>query len=246
MNALRSSMLVVVVLVSVAAVVVAPAFATPQITASSGTRAVSPFITPVQARSPAQNSESTAVSTNLRIGFAALGINIVCNEAHFSGYVDTATHTQLRMTSVSFGNRTAGSCRVDPLGGTITNTTITCTATTRAPWSLHIRTIDSATSSRGSINLTSACTFVMNIGTARCRLTMAPGQSMSPVTYTSAAATRRLTISETGSTLRVTIVDNGGASRCSLTGSFASNITGDYALTPDTRTDTVLAVTAGS
>jgi hypothetical protein len=233
-------------LVAAAVVVVSPAFATPQITASSGSRAVSPFITPVQARSPAQNSESTALSTNSRLGIPALGANFRCSESHVSGYVDTATHTQVRLTSMSFGNNVPGSCRIDPIGGAIPGTLVTCTATTRNPWMLHVRTIDSATSSRGSVNLTSACTFVMNVGTSICRVTFAGGQSLSPVTYTWAVATRRLTISEVGSTFRVTIVDGGGASRCTLAGSFAASFTGDYTITPDTRSDAVLTVTAGS
>jgi hypothetical protein len=236
MRWLRSSGIVALACLSALVVVGPPAFATPNITASSGTSPVSPFITPIGNT----RSASTARSTDSAFSLPSIGVTMSCTTSTVSGYVDT-THTQLRLTSVSFGGGDARrNCRVTPAGTIDNRPDITCTATSANPWFLHVKNTNAATrSSSGTINPTSACTILMTFGgvpttivvdaNQSCRTNVGGGNN-----YTQ--ATRRLSIiCSVLTTIR-------GATRASTTSTFAGN----YNVTPDTRRDGLLTVTAAS
>jgi hypothetical protein len=240
MKIIKASMLLLLILVSAAIVLASPVFATPNITASSGSRPVSPFFTPSIFASPAPNGMFTGAAPSARFGFPTHTFTVSC-AASLSGYVNSFTHTQIRLTSALLGSAT-GCISTPPRSETIPQ--FTCTVTTRDPWLFHARAIDAFGSAVGSINLTSACTFVMNFGTASCRVTIASGQSISPVSYS--PSMRRLGLSETGRTLIGTMVDNRGATRCAFVGSSAVSLVGTYTFNPDTPLEPPWTITSAS
>ena len=180
----RALALVVLLLVSAMVVVASPAFATPNLTASSGTRTVAPFITPV---GDSARSNIIATSTDSRFVFPA-GIVIRCRTATFGGFVGS-THTQVAITSFTYGNGAPGACDA---GGFGANTSIDGGATTTAPWFLHIRSFQAGNgSASGTINVTRAFpAFTLFAGA--CQVTIA-AQSLD-VTYTN--ATRLFVVSD--------------------------------------------------
>jgi hypothetical protein len=121
MKAIRSGLLAALVLVTAVVVIASPAFATPNITASSGTRAVSPFFTPIGSTT----SASAGFSTDFRFNFDGT-FSVTCRRAIAWFYVP-ATHTQGLVTSLRFGEpgRSPTECGVNFIfGGTIEGTQI--------------------------------------------------------------------------------------------------------------------------
>ena len=235
MKHFRNSVLIALVLMAASVVVAAPAFATPRLTESTGSSAVSPFITPIGTTT----STSVGTSTNSNLALPSSGSTVSCTTSTVSGYVDR-THTQLKLTAVSFGGGDAArNCRVAPAGRVDNTPDITCTATSAAPWFLHVRTVISATSSSGTVNLTSSCTVRLTI-TGRGDNTVVSidaGQSCQPNaggnTYTSAA--RSLVVD-----CRVLATINNP--RLSTQSTFR----GTYSIRPTTARDANLTVTAAS
>jgi hypothetical protein len=236
MGLLRGAVLAALVLASASILIGSPAFATPNLTASSGTRAVSPFITP----STNTTSLYTAASTDSQLVLPALGSTVSCRTASVSAYAST-THTQLRLVSVIFGN--GSDCSVSP-AGTVEEQPINCTATSANPWLLHIRSLPGGTSAAGTPNVTSSCRIIeLHLGTRTpvtidanqlCRTNAGAGNNE----YTWDVRTGRGSL-VVNCTVTVTIV---GAIRTSTTSTF----TGTYTVRPDTRRDTNLVVTARS
>ena len=231
MRTLKSGALVALVLVSALVVIGSPAFATPNITASSGTRAVSPFITPIGST----RSQSTAQAGSTSLSIAALGASVTCDRAVTSAYVDT-THTQLKITSLSFGTGRVGSCVTTP-AGSIDGNQITCTATSTNPWFLHVRSV-AGNSSTGTVNITSTCRFV------------ATTSALGSLTFTVDA--NQSCIAGPGAGVRYTSATRVLDVTCTLTvtvrplGSFTANFSGVFNVRPDTRRDAALTVTLAS
>ncbi len=253
MRRLKGGVIAALVLVSALVVVASPAFATPNITASSGTRsgdihrdgAVSPFITP----STNTRSQITARSTNSRFSLPSLGTTLACRTSSVSGYAST-THTQLRLTSVSFGDdQNPGASNCTATGGTLAEP-ITCTATSARPWFLHVKNIISGGGARGSasgtVNLTSSCVVTVRLaGLGTQQVTVDANQSCIGGAATDNTYTWDTTSSPVRSSLSV---------RCRLRVTIQPiNITttgslfeGDYTARPDTVRDPVPSVTLAS
>ena len=246
MKIARNGMLVVVILVS-AAVIVSPAFATPNITASSGTRAVAPFITPI---GDSARSNIVGTSTDLRYASAG-GAAMRCRNSIIGGFIGS-THTQITITSAVFGNGAVGNCDITSAGfsgvvrgggglasaGTLDS--ISGTATTTRPWFLHFRRgPDGGGSSVGTMNMPSGASSAFSstdtVFGLVCQYTFA-AQSVD-VTYTN--ATRLLVISDS----TVLYTETSGNSGCSASGNARLNAT--FALRAATARD-ALTVTAGS
>ncbi len=194
-KALKFAVLGSLLLISAVAVVASPAFATPNITASSGTRAVAPFITPI-----GDSARSNIIGTSIDSRFTA-GAIIRCRTSRIGGFIG-ATHTQATITSVTFGDGRRGDCDLTSggfsgvvrNGGTSTGQldSIDGGATTTRPWFLHVRRFTAAdNSSSGTININRFQYTVTIIGVA-CQITIAT-QSVD-VTYTN--RTRVVTVSD--------------------------------------------------
>lgn len=246
MKALRASLLVALVLVSAIVVVASPAFATPNITASSGTRAVAPFITPIGSTT----SQFTGRSSDSTFIAPAIGATVTCRTAITSGYAGT-TNTQARVTSVSFGNRSGSDCRATIPGdtGTVVGDEVTCLGAadgSTRPWFLHvIRGPDGTGSSSGTINIPAAgvansCTFVIDFARSRtqCSIVIDNNQSIRG-TYTN--ATSNLNVNDR--TLRITSRD-GPRARCALSLSTTASFTATYRIRADTPRSAAPTVTA--
>ncbi len=234
MHSLRKILVVMLALVAAVVVVASPAFATPNITASSGTRAVSPFITP----STNTSSQFTARSTNAVLSIPAIGSSITCAVASISGYAST-THTQIRITSMTFGDGSGRSCQTTwrGAGGGIVGDKAACASSSAAPYALHLRTFNAGTrSASGSINLNTACVYVIAIGGRLCTITYDAGQSLA-TTYTNV----------TGSlVVDARMIHTESGAGCEFPGSFNSALTATYTVRPDTARDPDPTVTAGS
>ncbi len=243
MKVFTRSALVALILVVAAVIVASPAFATPRLTTSTGNAAVSPFITPITPTTSSftGRSSDSVLAIDLPLGLSA---RVQCRTAIASGYVST-THTQARITSLSFGDGGGDSltnCVVrTPFGdGTVDRDSVTCTATSRAPWHLHVRsTPDGGRSWDGTVNTSSPCTFVTTAPRASsCRITVDANQSIS-ARYTNANGTLEL---DRTSVLVVTVVNVSG---CRISdGSYTATFTGRYTIRPDTRNDARPTVTA--
>jgi hypothetical protein len=236
-KAMRGSALVALILVAALAIIVSPAFATTLNTDSSVGNA-SPFITP----STNTRSLYTGRSTDTQLTLPTLGSTVMCRESQVSGYAST-THTQIRLTSVSFGNvADPRNCTVRP-AGTVDVQPITCTATSRDPWHLHVRRNDTVNrSASGTVNLTSSCTVRITIGGRAITISVDANQSCRPNaagasnTYTYRGPTGSITVN------CVVLATLTGAVRASTNSTF----TGVYTVRPDTRTDPILVVTDAS
>ncbi len=200
-------------LISAVAIVASPAFATPNITASSGTRAVAPFITPI-----GDSARSNIIATSTDWRFTA-GAIIRCRTARFGGFIG-ATHTQATITSVTFGDGRAGNCDdtsggfsgVVRNGGTSAGQldSIDGGATTTRPWFLHVRRFTAADgSSSGTINI-NRFQFTSTIIGVACQITMSP-QSID-ITYTN--ATRSVSIRDA----TVAFTESTGGALCPASG----------------------------
>jgi hypothetical protein len=246
MKSVRNSLLAMLMLAAAAAVAASPAFATPNLTASSGNNtplsgphsraAVAPYIT----ESTGSNSLFTGVSSDAQVILPSLGVTVRCREAHISGYAST-THTQVRLTSVSFGN-VADASNCTSSAGTVDVQPITCTATTQNPWYLHFRAVNAgARSASGTINLTSSCTIRMTVlasalvvsfdGNQSCRA----GPRGMGIVYTWNPSPSLLVDCEMVATFRGTI---------NLSSTIQLRAT--YTLRPDTRFHPIITVTSSS
>jgi hypothetical protein len=173
MRTLRAVALLALLLISVTVVIASPAFATPNATASSGTRVAQPFITPLGSTS----SMSTLLSTDLSLAIG--GAVISCRTTHISAYVP-ATHTQSLITSFTIGNGAGGTCLVTHrgFGGTVDQNSIRePTLSSTRPAVLHFTTILAGTSDTGTLNLSGAITFTYTFAFTSCNLTI-PIQSI--------------------------------------------------------------------
>jgi hypothetical protein len=171
MKSLRHGILLALVLVGTAVAVAAPAFATPNLTASSGTGPVAPFITPM---GNTRNSSSDAISTNFRYTIGTIAFQ--CRTASLAGYV-TTTHTQMRITSARFGDGRGGTCTSN-IGLGIDGDSIAGSSSAR-PWHLHFSQIGAGNSSgTGTLNLSTATSFTLTLGGIQCEVTWPAGQSL--------------------------------------------------------------------
>ena len=236
MSKWRATLIVALALVSALIAVASPAFATPNLTASSGTRAVSPFITPIG------NTRSLSIgsSTDSQFALPSLGVTVSCTTSTVAGYVDAATRTQIRVTSISFGDR-GGRCRVSPSGTVDNRPDITCTATSANPWFLHTRNLPSATSAGGTINPTSSCVVRVTVIGISATVTLDARQSCRA---NAGAGNNEYTWN------RVTRV-NSLVVNCALTttvsnprSSPSSTLRGTYTVRPVTSGDAQMTVTA--
>jgi hypothetical protein len=250
MRRLKGGALVALILLTAVVVVASPAFATPNITASSGNAnpvppnphsasAVAPFITP----STNTRSLYTGVSRNWQIAFPSLGSTIRCETSNMSFYA-SMTHTQLRVTDITFSRN----CTVSPVG-TVDNQPISCTANSRTPWSIHVRAVDGRTrSASGTINVPTGdgagnelCTIRTTIGGVSQSLSVSRNQSC----RASASATGiTYTWSRTPPTIDITCA--WVVTIQPLRANTASVFSGTYTITPDTARDGVLTVTSSS
>ncbi len=241
MKSLRGGVLVALVLISALVVIASPAFATPNLTSSTGTLPVSPFLTPTSAST--SSSTFRGVSTSLAI--PALGLAVTCRQSWGSGYVDAATHTNFRITSLSFNG-----CTVDGGLGTVDNNgTITCDASTRVPWLLTAKTVDAARrSASGGISIpggSTGCRFRVTSATfGSISFLIDPGQSCLPAArgtpnvYTWAARPAALQV-----TCAIRVTTTGGLI---FTGTGNYGAVAPYTVRPDTARDAVISVTAVS
>jgi hypothetical protein len=230
MGLVRPGALLALIFVATAvAVVAAPAFATPSLTASSGTRAVAPFITPM---GDTRGSVSSADSIDTRLNLGAF--TITCRTATMAGYV-TVTHTQLRLTSFAFGNGRGGTCSASG-GAVVDGDAIVGSATSAAPWHLHVRANDALSrSATGTLNVSSPFSFTITFGGGvSCVIRASAPQSVA-VTYTYNTTSLVL-----NGTLMVTV---SGGGFCPAGGTLTLGAT--YTFRPSTSRHR-LAVTTGS
>jgi hypothetical protein len=236
MKALKTIALAVMALATGLVIVASPAFATPNLTASSGTRTVSPFFTPIG------NTRSglSGLSNDSQITIPTIGTTIICSNSTIRGYVDT-THTQIRITSLSFGDD-GGACVLNPRVGTVDNRPdITCTATSANPWLLHVTNVTTTTtSSLTTINMTSTCAIrFTHLGTPYNAIL----DSNQSCRHNAQADANELTTSirllDINCSFTMTL--RGGVVRASA----ASTLSGRYGYLPDTARD-ALRVTPSS
>jgi hypothetical protein len=224
-------MLIAVGLVSAIVMLASPAFATPNITASSGTSAVAPFVTPITSTT----SQWTGRSTNFTLTIPAISSTTTCRTAVMSSYIPT-THTQERVTSLVFGDGTAGNCPVTLAGmnGTVDGNQIVCPATSANPWFLHYNQIVRM-SAVGTLNATSECRYTFTVTGASCIIAIDAGQSI-PVVDT--WPSRSLTVS---GNVRVTIRNR---INCLLAMTTIGTIAVTYTYRLGTARDTISFTTA--
>jgi hypothetical protein len=218
MKAIRLGALVALLLITAAVVLASPAFATPNITASSGTvngesahraGAVAPFITP-SGDTIRSSITFTGTGSSFRIG----SFSVTCVVTG-SGYV-TVTHTQVRITTISFTGCT------DTFGGRPTVDSSCANSVT--PWFLHVKTLN-AGSSTGTVNICRVS--ILLTSPVRCTYTVGP-QSVD-VTFTNTDTSLTVNDASVANTL-----DAGSSGLCP-TG--AADQRGVITARTDTRTD---------
>jgi hypothetical protein len=238
---MRRSFLVAMASVSVLVAVGSPAFATPNLTDSSGSSPVAPFITPIGTT----RSQFTGRSSDSSFFIPTIAAVIECRTAIMSGYVGS-THTRARITSLSFGNRSASDCDVrvsdGAFSGVIVGDEITCLAAGDAstrPWFLHVTSNPSGGSATVTLNVPPAtaantCTFTVRIDSMRreCRFSFANEQSIRGSSYTNGRS--QLVIFD--NTVQATSSD-GPARTCGIIGPVRVVFRGTYTFSPDTATD---------
>ena len=171
MKVMKAGVLIALVLVSAVVVVASPAFATPNITASSGTRAVAPFITPLgNTTTSSITAPSTDSSFATRARDGRTPATLTCRDTRSSGYVDTSTHTQGRITRLDFTN-----CRSDELGAGVS---VTTTASSANPFFLHVRSgPDANGNSTGTFNIPTNGSITVTVtvfGIRACSFSVGP------------------------------------------------------------------------
>jgi hypothetical protein len=239
MRAVRSSVLVALVLASAIATVVSPAFATPNLSASSGTSAVAPFITPVTSTT----SLFTGRTGDLVMSIDSLGVSATCRTSVVSGYVGS-THTQARLTSIVFGSGARGDCSVRTPGGngTIDNDRVSCAVNSTTPGFFGVQNLIRGVSWQAWMWM-NACFYFTTVGGMSCRVDV-PGQWVIG-TFTSNRSQIELSNAATpgSSSSQVSITDVRG---CLLTGRFTGTIAATFVVRPDTRRDSLPTITAAS
>ncbi len=234
MKSFRSSVLVAAILVLGVVVIASPAFATPNLTASSGTRAVAPFLTP----STNTSSQFTARTTFITLRIPSINSGVDCTAGLASGYVST-THTQVRVTSLQLGDGSGRSCMTSWAGarGSVDGDQITCGASSASPWFWHFKAVNAGTrSASGTVNFITTCTFSINIAGNICTFTWDRGGSAA-FNYTPPAG-----LLVVDGNIMVTL----RGATCPFPGSALGTLRATYSLRPDTRRDTIPIVTAGS
>jgi hypothetical protein len=220
MKALKAGVLAALVLVSAVVVVASPAFATPNITASSGSGAVAPFITPI---GNTTNSSINGVSTDSGFVFVLPGgirMRILCADSTARGYV-VQTHTRGLVTSLTFSSCTSG------LGGAVT---VATSASSTRPWFLHVRS-SSGDSSTGSVEIPSSGSATITTSVPRCTIVFSPQSIFGTFTHNS----RSLVINDP--TMAFTLTAGSGAS-CPSPATPPSQF-GSYTLRPSTARDDI-------
>jgi hypothetical protein len=167
----------IAVLLVVAGVIFAPqAFATLRLTTSTGTAAVTPFLHPI-----GSSGEDNQLGVDINPRLSLAGFEVTCSVGGFFSYAGE-THTQLRVFDFDFGSGLGGSCRTTG-GGRVDGDRWTTPVSTVSPWHIHFRTHNSVTrSATGTLNNSSAMTFVVTSLGASCEFTI-PVQSID-MTYT--------------------------------------------------------------
>jgi hypothetical protein len=174
MKTLRSGVLVALVLVSAVVVVASPAFATPNLTSSTSSRAgrpdngaVSPFITPIG------TTTTNSIEVNDRYGsgsgssFTArnalrITVSLTCSSLEVRGFAGV-THTQLTISRIDFNE-----CKSDQTGDG-------ATVTTRPNYFLHVTSQPAASSGGGVFIIPPGGNVNIDIGAGRCVLTVRSG-----------------------------------------------------------------------
>jgi hypothetical protein len=241
MRSVKGMVLPALMLVVALVAVASPAFATPNLTASSGATPVAPFVT------PSNSTASLWTARAIAMTLASSGGIITCDSAAFSGYAST-THTQIRISSLSFGER--GRCTYSD--GTV-DQPITCTATSANPWHLHFRNVAGAAPVNGSspagsamatLNSTSTCVFRVTARGAQGTITIEPSScTINPITYTWNIATAAASL-VVACTLRVTVAIPPRAAFPT-----SANLTAIFNITPDPtprNRNTIPSVTSAS
>jgi hypothetical protein len=221
--------LVLTVLIVAAAVTLGAsptAFATPALTRSTGAIPVAPFFTPV---GNTLGSSITAPSTS-RWTFAAGGVSFTCATV-WSGYVPT-THTNLRVTRLDLTRCTTSL-------GAMWTPFATASASSVAPWTIHVRSIDVTGSYAGTIEIPAGGSLTIDVtGLSSCRITIGP-QS---IDLTGVNATRQLAVND--ASVAFTRI---GANDCPASGN--GTMAATYIMKSDTAADEAaraLRVTAAS
>ena len=200
MRAIRRSALVVLVLVSAVVVVAAPAFATPRLTTSTGTRpdngAVSPFMSPIGDTLTNSITITVRVAAGARSG-SSFGVrnlaggsdSVTCIKATVSSEV-VPTHTRIAIYSFDFLG-----CRTDSAGLRVD--IVTNHISSSSPYYLHITTNNGGGSATGVFELpegSSIDIFIKSGGLDVCQMHAGP-QSLRGVTITDGSVTRTRTMS---------------------------------------------------
>lgn len=222
-------LLVAIIVIGVAAASfgAAPsAFATPVLTKSTGAVPVAPFFTPI---GNTLGSSITAPSSS-RWSFSSGGVSFTCVSV-WSGYVPT-THTNLLVTRLDLTRCTTS------LGASFT-AAATASASSVAPWAIHVRSVDLTGSYAGTIEIPGGGSLTIDVtGLSSCRITINP-QS---IDLTGTNATRQLVINDAS-----VVFTRIGSNACPASGS--GTMAATYVMKSDTATDEstrALRVTAGS
>ena len=199
MKAFRRVALVALVLVSAVVVVASPAFATPRLTTSTGTRpdggAVSPFVSPIGDTLTNSITVTTAVAAGTRRGsslsvtsLARAADAITCIRVTASGEVPS-THTRLAIYSLDFLG-----CRDDTLGAVVH--VVVNHISSSNPYYFHLTTNNGGGSGTAVFEIPTGSTidiFVKNAGIDVCQVTVGP-QSVNGVVITDGSVSRARTI----------------------------------------------------
>jgi hypothetical protein len=240
-RSLRGVVLGALIVVSAVVVVTSPAFATPRLTSSTGTRpdngAVSPFITPIgnTTTSSARVTEFDGTFDTLTFVFATYGGFITtwtCTFIQLTGYVGS-THTQLRFTSSSIS-----ACGDDTTGAGVTAALTGVGSAT--PALVHMRSGPFVeTEWTGSFNLAAGQTIDLRARLFTCDVRIQPQSISARYTNTTRGIDiRDNTVAFTSPGTTVNCPDPSRALASVRTGGSSSLI-----LRPDTRND-AMRVTA--
>jgi hypothetical protein len=190
-RSLKSGLLVALVLMSAVVVIASPAFATPNLTDSSGTRPVAPFITPIGNTTDSSVAATEDGTSRFTAFSTLLGSNIVVSCASTAQGHVLATHTRAVIDTLRFD-----SCRTS-VGGTVV--VRTNADSTRCPFFLHVaRRNAGATSWDGTFNIPTCGSITIEITGlplgASCGISLTVPQSIRG-TDTDVVATRATSLS---------------------------------------------------
>jgi hypothetical protein len=216
MKAFRRLALVALVLVSAVVVVASPAFATPRLTSSTGTRpdggASTPYITPIgdtltrsititfSSRPGARAGSSLTMRT-----LGGLTDGLTCIRLTISGWV-TTTHTTISIDSISFLG-----CREDNVGLRID--IVVNHSSSSNPYFIHFTGVPAANSTTGKFLIPAGSSidlFIKNAGVDVCQAQVQP-QSVAGVTLTDR---NRLISVASGPTIEYSLPNAAGGAAC--------------------------------